>query len=176
MGKKVYYNTESFSGRYCCAIPAMTDWQRYEIFDAWVCDPFGNIHPGYNASPIPVHRDSLEELVFPLLHIDDENTLWIFADPEDTEDALGIWEILEPIVCNSDWEIVPAYQPDGFCAGLVDEDVLILSRDTMLNKWGTYTFVGQAYYDRDHAIISPIERLKRDGYFILFPHTFMERE
>lgn len=31
--------------------------------DCWVCDKEGNIHPGYNISPVPVHVDNLGRVV-----------------------------------------------------------------------------------------------------------------
>ena len=31
--------------------------------DCWVCDKDGNIHPGYNVSPVPVSIESLGQVV-----------------------------------------------------------------------------------------------------------------
>ena len=33
------------------------------IVDCWPCDMHGNIHPGYNVSPVPVHTENLIEKV-----------------------------------------------------------------------------------------------------------------
>lgn len=47
--------------RYDCYIPAESG--SYGIFDCWVCDSKGNIHPGYNVSPVPVSADNLGDVV-----------------------------------------------------------------------------------------------------------------
>lgn len=38
--------------QYDCFRPANDG--RYSILDCWVCDENGNVHPGYNVSPVPV--------------------------------------------------------------------------------------------------------------------------
>ena len=30
--------------------------------DCWMVDKHGNVHPGYNVSPVPFHRDSVKEV------------------------------------------------------------------------------------------------------------------
>jgi hypothetical protein len=30
--------------------------------DCWIVDARGNVHPGYNVSPVPFHRDSVTEV------------------------------------------------------------------------------------------------------------------
>lgn len=35
----------------------------YYISDCWVCNRYGDIHPEYNCSPVPVHVDSLGKIV-----------------------------------------------------------------------------------------------------------------
>lgn len=35
----------------------------FEIVDCWVCDQNGNMHPGYNVSPVPVNTSNLGETV-----------------------------------------------------------------------------------------------------------------
>lgn len=43
-----YSPDDDFDG-YCC--------------DCWVCDAEGNIHPGYDNSPVPVHEDKIGEFI-----------------------------------------------------------------------------------------------------------------
>lgn len=43
--------------KYNCYRPALTG--SFYIVDCWVCDEAGNIHPGYNAKPVPVHVDNI---------------------------------------------------------------------------------------------------------------------
>jgi len=46
---------------YNCYSPADSgDWS---IMDCWVCDKQGNIHPGYNVSPVPVNAESLGRII-----------------------------------------------------------------------------------------------------------------
>jgi hypothetical protein len=47
--------------RYNCYRPAETG--KWNVFDVWVCD--GNIHPGYNASPVPVTYHAIGKEVTP---------------------------------------------------------------------------------------------------------------
>jgi len=47
--------------QYNCFIPAETGVWR--IVDCWPCDAAGNIHPGYNASPVPVDVSNLGQIV-----------------------------------------------------------------------------------------------------------------
>lgn len=51
---KVYDDTKP---RYNCYSPA--DDTAYSLFDCWVCDPKGNIHPGYRNSPVPVNASDI---------------------------------------------------------------------------------------------------------------------
>ena len=32
------------------------------IGDCWIVNKAGRIHPGYNVSPVPFHRDSVEDI------------------------------------------------------------------------------------------------------------------
>jgi hypothetical protein len=47
--------------RYNCYRPAHTGV--YSVQDMWVCDEQGRIHPGYNASPVPVIVSDLGDCV-----------------------------------------------------------------------------------------------------------------
>ena len=47
--------------RYNCYIPANSG--RYGILDCWVCDRRGNVHPGYNVSPVPVSADNIGQAI-----------------------------------------------------------------------------------------------------------------
>jgi hypothetical protein len=54
--------TVSNQGKYKYAVPAdYADgcW----MGDCWIVDIDGNVHPEYNVSPIPLHADSLGEVV-----------------------------------------------------------------------------------------------------------------
>ena len=50
--------------RYHCYTPAYPDTppEAY-IADCWVCDPFGQIDPGLNISPIPVRHEDLGRII-----------------------------------------------------------------------------------------------------------------
>lgn len=54
-----FYDPEA--PRYNCFNPASSG--RYSVFDCWVCDERGNIHPGYNVSPVPVNARRLGDVV-----------------------------------------------------------------------------------------------------------------
>lgn len=43
--------------QYNCYRPANSG--TYSILDCWVCDEAGNVHPGYNVSPVPVCNSNL---------------------------------------------------------------------------------------------------------------------
>lgn len=47
--------------KYNCYRPAQSG--SYGILDCWVCDEAGNIHPGYNVSPVPVSQESIGQHV-----------------------------------------------------------------------------------------------------------------
>ena len=47
--------------KYNCYRPAQSG--TWNVFDAWVCDKDGNVHPGYNISPVPVSIDALGAIV-----------------------------------------------------------------------------------------------------------------
>ena len=47
--------------KFNCYRPALNG--AYAILDCWVCDEAGNVHPGYDVSPVPVHQDSLGKIV-----------------------------------------------------------------------------------------------------------------
>ena len=52
--KRGHIHDDSKEGKkYNCYRPALTG--NFIILDCWVCDEAGNIHPGYSASPVPVH-------------------------------------------------------------------------------------------------------------------------
>ncbi|MGO9611588.1 MAG: hypothetical protein ACLPX5_00925 [Dissulfurispiraceae bacterium] len=46
-----------------CVWPAMDDNGQYSIVDCWITDSHGNIHPGYNVSPVPVVVENIGEMV-----------------------------------------------------------------------------------------------------------------
>ena len=48
---------DSESNRFNCYMPVHTG--KYQVVDCWVCDQSGNIHPGYNCSPVPVFSGNL---------------------------------------------------------------------------------------------------------------------
>lgn len=52
---------DSEKKKYNCYIPASSG--SYSLFDCWVCDEDGNIHPGYNVSPVPVPAEFLGAIV-----------------------------------------------------------------------------------------------------------------
>lgn len=39
-----------------CIQPALAN--NHYLFDAWICDEQGRVHPGYNVSPVPILKDS----------------------------------------------------------------------------------------------------------------------
>lgn len=47
--------------KYDCYMPAITG--DYGIIDCWVCDRHGNIHPGYNTSPVPINTRRLGKVM-----------------------------------------------------------------------------------------------------------------
>ena len=47
--------------KYNCFLPAEDG--AYGILDCWVYDESGNIHPGYNVSPVPVCQDDIGKRV-----------------------------------------------------------------------------------------------------------------
>lgn len=47
--------------QYDCYRPVNTG--NWSVFDAWVCDKFGNVHPGYNSSPVPILAERLGKVV-----------------------------------------------------------------------------------------------------------------
>jgi hypothetical protein len=47
--------------KYNCYSPANDGV--YSVFDAWVCDERGNVHPGYNISPVPIRADYIGDEV-----------------------------------------------------------------------------------------------------------------
>jgi hypothetical protein len=49
------------SPEYDCIVPA--DTGDYAICDCWVCDELGNLHPGYNVSPVPHCKECLGGVV-----------------------------------------------------------------------------------------------------------------
>jgi hypothetical protein len=61
---------ESVSGPYDedqpqfdCLMPAMDDNGQFSIVDCWITDRQGNIHPGYNVSPVPVTVSNIGVMV-----------------------------------------------------------------------------------------------------------------
>lgn len=52
---------DSDKPKYNCYLPANSG--SYSLFDCWVCDEHGNIHPGYCNSPVPVSADQLGQVV-----------------------------------------------------------------------------------------------------------------
>ena len=52
---------DSDKPRYNCYMPANSG--NYSLFDCWVCDARGNVHPGYRNSPVPVYADQLGRVV-----------------------------------------------------------------------------------------------------------------
>jgi hypothetical protein len=57
-------DTSASAPRFNCYMPASVDippdvW----IADCWVCDPFGRIDPGFNASSIPVRKEDLGRII-----------------------------------------------------------------------------------------------------------------
>ena len=56
--------------RFNCYAPIHTG--KYNIVDCWPCDKNGNIHPGYNVSPVPVDTDNLGEAIGKFGENDDE--------------------------------------------------------------------------------------------------------
>lgn len=44
---------------YCFYSPAVEVTGEMSVFDCWVVNSKGELHPGYSASPVPVHRDNL---------------------------------------------------------------------------------------------------------------------
>lgn len=47
--------------QYNCYRPATQG--TYHVLDCWVCDEAGNVHPGYNVSPVPVCQDAIGKIV-----------------------------------------------------------------------------------------------------------------
>lgn len=45
-----------------CYMPA-TDMEECWMADCWICNEFGEVHPDYNVSPVPVHAGSICEKV-----------------------------------------------------------------------------------------------------------------
>jgi hypothetical protein len=43
--------------RFNCYRPAHNG--SYYVLDCWVCDENGEVHPGYNVSPVPVHWQNI---------------------------------------------------------------------------------------------------------------------
>lgn len=41
---------------YSCMRPAETG--AFRVFDAWICDEQGRVHPGYAVSPVPIGQGS----------------------------------------------------------------------------------------------------------------------
>jgi hypothetical protein len=46
-----------------CLSPAMDDNGQFSIVDCWITDSMGNVHPGYNVSPVPVSVDNIGDEV-----------------------------------------------------------------------------------------------------------------
>ena len=46
-----------------CLMPAMDDNGQFSIVDCWITDSQGNVHPGYNVSPVPVPVSNIGVMV-----------------------------------------------------------------------------------------------------------------
>ena len=46
-----------------CVRPAMDDNGRYSVVDCWITDSQGNIHSGYDVSPVPVAVENIGKMV-----------------------------------------------------------------------------------------------------------------
>jgi len=46
-----------------CVWPVMDDNGQYSIVDCWITDSQGNIHPGYDVSPVPVAVSNIGDMI-----------------------------------------------------------------------------------------------------------------
>ncbi|MBF0230975.1 MAG: hypothetical protein HQK63_15510 [Desulfamplus sp.] len=58
---RIYRTDRPKDRRYDCYTPCETG--DYCIVDCWVCDEYGNIHPGFNCSGVPVFTEYLGQVV-----------------------------------------------------------------------------------------------------------------
>lgn len=49
--------------RFDCLLPASDDNGQYGIVDCWITDETGEVHPGYNVSPVPVHVGNIGPMI-----------------------------------------------------------------------------------------------------------------
>lgn len=40
--------------KYDCVMPVYDDNGEFYVVDCWITDKKGNVHPGYNVSPVPI--------------------------------------------------------------------------------------------------------------------------
>lgn len=53
-------NIQACQGKYKYVKPCHSDNGQYYAVDCWIVDRFGNIHPGYNVSPVPVNCENIK--------------------------------------------------------------------------------------------------------------------